>query len=284
VQGGGGGGGGTCEPATAWSADWTPIYDRDFTALADADILPGGDGNITLDGKTVYARNVSRMASLDVGPIAGGIKLGLGAVSEASDYYGSTLNGPALEWGIAQFFTGTDFEGRNDVEMRFLWKVARTGTPNSAVFEHLTLGMRTSSHDGNKRIQILQGGTPGNTDARQVYTETSGSLSYGELVKDDADLAYTPNVLAAEFLENYLKMSYSSSASADIADTLIVQYATDRTAATQKLVKQAGASAEGLLFFAHGKSGGVAGITAITLAHLRVEARFSPRGLGAFVP
>lgn len=267
-----------------WDSEWTTIYDRDFSALADTDILPAGDGDFTLDGKTVYARNVSRMASLDVGPIAGGLNLGLGAVSESSDYYGSTLDGPALEWKLAQFFEGTDFEDRSDVEMRVRWKLAHSGSPDTSKYEHLTTGFRTSDHDVNRRLQVLQGGIPGNLDNRQVSTEITGSLAYGELAKDDADIVYMPNVLEAQWLENYCAFSYSASDSSEIGDDLIPQYAVERTAVNQRLLKQAGAPKEAIFFFAHGKNTGVAGFTNIILVHLQIFARFSPRGLGVFVP
>lgn len=282
LQGGGDGGGGG---GTDWSAEWTTLYDRDFTDLADADVKPGSDGDFPLDGRTVYARAVSRMASLDVGPTAGGLKLGLGAASESADYYGAALGGPAIEWKLSELFAGTDFEGRHDVEMRATWKLAQTGTPNSAVYEYRTVGLRSLDNNTNRRLQILQGGVPGNTDNRQVFTEATGTLAYGELIKDDADLAYTPNVLQAAWVENYLHMTYSPDASGDVGDTdLVSQYAADRTSLTQRLIKTAGAAGENILFFAHGKTGGVAGITSIILVHLRVEARFSPRGLGIFVP
>jgi hypothetical protein len=274
--GGGGGGGG------GWSADWTTLYDRDFTQLVPASVKPGSDGNFTLDGKTAYARNVSRMAALDVG--LDGLELTLGAVSESADYYGSTLVGPAVEWRIAQFFEGTPFENRDDVELMFRFLLDWSGTPNSSVFEHRTVGLRTSNHDINRRIQILQGGIPGNTVSRRLFTESAGQLAYGATTLSSTDLAYTPNVIEARFTENYLRVSYSASGSAQIDDLLVSAYALERPEPSRRLVKKSGLAQEGMLFFGHGKSGGVAGLTSIMLKRLQAFARFSPRGIGVFVP
>jgi hypothetical protein len=224
------------------------------------------------------------MATLEVGPTAGGLRLGLGAASENADYYQATLVGPAVEWKIAQFFAGTPFENREDVEFGVRWELGWAGTPNSAQFEHRTIGFRANDNDSNRRMQLLQGGIPGNTVGRRSYTEAGGNLAYGVTSLTHSDLAYTPNVLEMLVTENYLRFSYSSTASSDIDDQLIAQYALERTNVVQRFVKVAGMTKEGVLFLAHGKNGGVAGLSEVSLKAMKIFARFSPRGLGTTVP
>lgn len=276
VQGGGGG------AATAWSADWTQIYDQDFSALADEDILPGGDGNVTIDGKIWYARNVSKMSSLHVGATHGGIKIG--TVGGASgNYYQSDRTGPAIELMLWRLLDGTDFEGRNDVEFRVTSDAKAAGSYSSAVYESLGRGLSSATYAVDRWAMAYHGSEPAAPTRRRLYSDVAGTLLYGDATLTESDLAYFPNIAQIEMLENYAKISYSSSASAEIGDGLQNAQCVARTSSQNWRVSSIDAQTT-LFFLAYSRNSGSNSVTDVTLKRLRVEVRFSPRGLGVFVP
>lgn len=279
---GGGGGGGTCEPATAWNADWTPIYDRDFTALSDEDILPGGDGNVAIDGKTWYVRNVAKMITLDVGPMAGGLKIGLSPSAPASSWFNGTRTAPSLELEISELLDGTAFENRNDVEMRVRAKLAFPTPLSGSLAEVVSLGVETKTYDANQRFQIYQGGVSGNNDYRRVFTNFPGTLRRGDIDLIDSDLAYFPNVLGISLLENYVMSEYSDSDAGEVTDDLKTAAAFAHTAAI--IASDPTDTKRHFLYLSYAKESGASLATYLTLEHLRIEARLSPRGVGVFVP
>ncbi len=163
--GGGDGGGGGGDGGT----EWTTLYDRDFSTLAGADILPGGDGNVTIDDLTWYVRNVAKMASLGVGPTAGGLKIGLSPSAPDSSWFNGTRTAPSLELEISELLEGTDFENRNDVELRARAKIAFPTPLSGSLDEVITVGLETKTYDATQRYQIYQGGVSGNNDYRRLF-------------------------------------------------------------------------------------------------------------------
>jgi hypothetical protein len=280
VQGGGsggsGGGGTTFDPA------WIPLYDADFSALADEDVKPDSDGNIVIDGKTWYARNVSKMDTLDVGPTAGGFKIGLSPAAAGSSWFNGTRTAPSLELEISEVLAGTDYESRADVELRIRAELAFPTPLASAVDEVISIGLETKTYDAAQRYQIYQGSAFGSATYRRVITNFSGTLRRGDVDLLNTDLAYFPNVLGISILENYVKSEYSENASSEVSDDL-------KTAATLATTPAIVASDPSDLkrhffFFSYAKISGTSLATYLTLKRLRIEARFSPRGIGVFVP
>lgn len=280
---GSGGGGGS---STAWDPTWTTIFNKDFSTLSDEDVLPGGDGDITVDGKTWYARNVSKMLSLDVGSTHGGLKMGIDSAVAACQYHEGTFTGPGLELKLAHLFTGTDFEDRQDVELRVTSDVRIEGTPATPVTEYWSAMMRSPTYDANIRASVVRGGDNTNAGRFRAYAFEPGALVYGDSWLEHTDLAYFPNLLRFSYLENFLKTEYSSSASASIGDEDLINWLCyQRIFEHQKLRKLIGDTKELQFALGYSKpSGGTGGVSAVILRALRVEARLSPAGVGVFVP
>lgn len=276
------GGGGTCEPATAWIADWTTLYDRDFTALADADILPGGDGSVTIDGLTWYARNVSKMSSLDVGATASGLRLGTVGVA-TGNYYEADRTGPALELLLWRVLNGSEFEGRNDIELRVTSDATAQGAYSATVYESLGRGLASATYSVDRWAMSYQGGEPGVATRRRLYSAIAGTLLYGDASLNESDLAYFPNLAQIELVENYAKINYSSSGGAVVGDDLLTAQCVSRTSAQSWRQSSIDAQTT-FFFFGYSRNSGSNSITSITLKRLRIEARFPPRGIGVFVP
>jgi hypothetical protein len=282
VQGGGGGGGDvTC--GTAFDPAWISLYSADFSTLADADVLPGSDGNITVDGKTWYVRNVSKMDTLDVGALAAGLKMGIDPAAATGQYHDTTKTGPAVELRLGQLFAGTDFEGREDVELRVTSDMNFLG---SSSLEEYTAAMMTSSTvDSSIRASTVRGNAIGTPNRYRCLGAFPGSLVYGTNPIYEPTITYFPNIIRWTYFENYFKAEYSPDAAGVIGDEDLIQWVCyERNSNAQKLRKLVGDAKEATFGFGYTKISGTGGITELTLKALRIEARFSPRGIGAFVP
>lgn len=267
--------------STAWDPTWVPLYEQDFSTLSDADILPGGDGNITIDGKTWYARNVAKMDSLNVGASHGGIKIGINTADTSQyDYYGAVRSAPALEIKLANLLDGTEFQERNDIEIRVTSNVLIPSGLSTTIYEEFGRGLRQDASTAVNLYRNYQGSIPGNAVGRRLIQDFSGSLVRGDASIDSTELAYTPNVVRIECLENYARALYSSSASASIGDDLVLAATYYQSLPYLKV----GNIEDHYFYFSYAKSAGTPLATHYTLVGLRVEARFSPRGIGVRIP
>lgn len=268
-----------------WTPDWTTLYNRDFSTLDDADVLPGGDGDVMIDGKTWYARNVSKMDALDVGSSYGGVRIGIPAASAAGQYHEGTFTGPGLELRLSSFLAGTDFEHRNDIEFRITSDVRPEGAPGGTLTEYWAAMMRSPTFDGSLRATALRGGDHVSAERFRVYSFVPVAPFYGDTWLDHTELAYFPNVLRFSYLEHFLKFEYSETSTSSIGDDLLDAHCGERTSQAQKLRFKAGDAKEAMFAIGYSKpSGGTGVVSGLILRALRIEARLSPAGIGAFVP
>jgi hypothetical protein len=270
-----GGGGGS-----SWSPAWTPIYSENFTSLTPAN-LAGADGERVINGVTWRAVNTAQMTSLAIG--SGGFLMGLG--STALEYIEGTRNAAALTLDLPQFFEGTPFEHRNDVELRVTVKKKYTGTlTGTPSFEHLGIHLQAFTADTSKRASILIGSESGNAARRRCwFYGVMGNLAVGKQDYSHTDLAYFPNVVRLSLLENFFVGEFSSSASSEIGDLMVHGITCTLNQTTNLLVKQTNSTARAQLAIAR-RSSASAQTTGYGVEAILVEARFSPRGIGSFAP
>lgn len=281
-QGGGGGGGGG--GGTGWNAAWETLLDDDYSALADADILAGGDGARVIAGRTWIAQNTAQMTALAVGANAGGIRIGVGA--SALEYLDGSRTAAAMALDLAQLFAGSKFEGRNDVELRITPQTDYEGTfTTTPSFENLVIALQAkNAHDSGRRVNVLRGSESSNAGRRRCWwIGVQGTLAVGKQDYSNADLAYFPNILRLSLLENFFVGEFSTASDSEIGDAMTHGITTNLNQSTNLWIKEA--LAANTLQFAFARRNAANGqLTAHKLVKLRIEARFSPRGIGAFAP
>jgi len=170
--GGGGGGGG---------GGWTTSYSVTLTGLATG-VHPGGDGTVTIDGKTWYAQNV---ANSDEMRTVSGEGLVIDCNANATDLYGSTRTGP--NWSIKTGALGIPV----NTEFR-IWTIAAHNIDQN--YETLDIGVEQFQSTSYRIVLARIFNASGKWAARR----TVGGVSSGNLkpnfLSDDAYLVHCTNV------------------------------------------------------------------------------------------
>jgi hypothetical protein len=201
--GGGGGGGG--------GSDLTVGYSVNFTALAGQNLMTGGDGAKTVNGKTIYVDNSGSASSMFVND---GTHAGLYVRCNAyvTDDYGSGTGAPRVLFGLS------DLTGVKAISMRDAWAMAIISQPHTpdnsyeAVKVHMCNMPCTPDSTGIYRKVLIDKGLLGSLQIYCQWDPGGGATSYatapdGMTVPSYSSDVFAFRVLANRFVELYVGQS-----------------------------------------------------------------------------
>lgn len=268
--GGGGGSGGVAAPQ-----EWATAYEKDFSSGAEVNLLTGGDGEKTIDGKAWELVNSSASTAVGVGTTSGGMKI---TANPASPYAfchgGSPRTSAMMRVPLRELLFGSEAEGRDDIEIRISYFLTVGGGPSAYQFEGFAHGLDPKNNTAQSGGMWIWAGHWTNSPTR-MRPIILGTDAGGPDEQTNTEVSVFPNAYRLLFRDGRLrKVERNSNATdTDLAsvDWTPVKWALASTNEIFSLVE--GAANELVFLFALDNYNGGGAFTSLTLKTLKVEWR-----------
>lgn len=267
---GGGGAGGAAVPQA-----WSIAYEVDLASVADDDLLSGGDGVKTIDGKDWELVNVANATAVDVGPSSSGLRIQANPVGAYSFMHGgSPRTATMMRVPLRELLRDSAGENRHDIEVRVSYLVEPAGGPSAYQFEGFVHGLDPKNNTTQGSCALIWSGWWDNNPT-QMRAILLGTDAGGPTEQTNADIAVFPNAQRLTFVDGRLRRTERNDNNTDTDLDAVtwtpVRWALAAVSELFSLVEDA--ANEVMLLMALDNYAGGGAFTGITMKKLRVEFR-----------
>lgn len=273
-QSGGGGGG---EGGVAAPQEWATAYEIYLSAGVETNLLTGGDGEKTIDGKAWELVNSSAATAVGVGTTSGGMKITANPVNPYSFCHGGSPRTAAMmRIPLRELLKDTDAEGRDDIEIRLSYLLAVGGGPSSYQYEGFAHGLDPKNNTAQSGGAWIWAGHWDNNPTR-MRAVILGTDAGGPTEQTNSDVSVFPSAYRLLFRDGRIRKAERNSNATDTDLTAVawtpVKWAFAGADQLFSLVKDA--EGEVCFFFALDNYAGGGAFTSLTLKRIKVEWRAS---------